>query len=90
MVCHGEHERMKEEEMLEIVILWMSEREKNNFNIFPAKFTDIKGLSEKEVLHIIEDGVRKGYIWDISSEDLGKLWVLSPKGITFAKTLKKK
>ena len=67
----------------------MSERETNDYNLYPARFKDIRGLSENEILHAVGDGMLQGYINELSTEDLGKLWVLSPKGISFAKTLKK-
>jgi hypothetical protein len=81
---------MNEEELLETIIRWMYDRGKNDFNIYPDKFSEIKGMPEKDVLMVIGKGVGKGYIWDISSNDMGRLWMLSPKGIVFAKTLDKK
>jgi hypothetical protein len=81
---------MNEEDTMETVVLWMYDREKNDFNIYPEKFNDIKGVPGNEVLPAVRKGVGKGYIWDISSNDLGGQWMLSPKGIAFAKTVKKK
>jgi hypothetical protein len=66
----------------------MYDREINDFNIYPGTFTEIKGVPENEVLPALRKGFGREYIRDISSNDLGVQWMLSPKGIAFAKTVR--